>query len=519
MEDNSFVGRERELARLESFMQKALAGKPQVCLVAGEAGAGKSALMTEFARRTQAAHAEVVFALTECNAQTGQSDSYLPWRQVIELLTGGVQERSHNTLTKENAKRLTALVNMACGFFFEFAPDVLGTFIPGGVLVGRAAKMAATKLDVVKTLEQRISAKAGAAPSPELDQASIYQQYAAALRRMIQAAPLVIILDDLQWCDGPSIGLLFHLLRAIADGPLLIIGSYRPDDVAIGRDGARHPLESTMNEIKRYFGDVQIDLDLAGDREGRSFIDALLDQEPNALDVAFREALLRHTGGHPLFTVELIREMKERGDLETDASGRWISRPELDWQSLPPRVEGVVGERMARLERNQRDMLTSASVEGLEFHLEVLVRLTGTNERELLRELSRELDRRHQLVKESGELRLGRQVLTRYQFTHSVFQQYLYNDLSRAERRISHGDVAEALEQLYAGHEDYIVAQLAHHFDQAGDADKAIPYLIQSADRSRSVSAFADAALSYDRALALMDDTETSDDLRAGVLV
>ncbi len=514
-----FVGRERELARLDGFLQKALGGKPQICLITGEAGAGKSALMAEFARRAQAAHGDVVFALAECNAQTGASDSYLPWREVIDLLTGGIQEKSHRTLTKENAQRLSKLVNVAYGFFFEFAPDVLTAFVPGGALIARATKTLVGKLDVVKTVERRIDASTGAAPAPDLDQSRIFQQYAAALRRLTQTAPLVIVLDDLQWADAPSIGLLFHLVRAIEDGALLIVGSYRPDDVAIGRDGGRHPLESTMNEIKRYFGDVWIDLGLVGASEGRQFIDLLLDQEPNALGGAFRVALLQHTGGHPLFTLELIREMKARGDLMQDASGRWISRPDLDWASLPPRVEGVVAERLARLERQQRDILTSASVEGVEFHTQVLGQLLGTNERELVRELSRELDKRHHLVQEAAEVRLGRQILARYRFSHSVFQQYLYNDLTHTEQRIYHGDVAAALEQLYTGHAADIAAQLAHHYDEAGDADRAIPYLVQAADRSRGLSAFADAARSYERALVLMDETRAGGDLRPGLLV
>ncbi|MCX6032153.1 MAG: tetratricopeptide repeat protein [Chloroflexi bacterium] len=519
MDSTTFVGRERELARLDGFLQKALGGKSQICLITGEAGAGKSALMAEFAQRAQAAHGDVVFALAECNAQTGSSDSYLPWREVIDLLTGGVQEKSHRTLTKENAQRLSKLVNVAYGLFFEFAPDVLTAFIPGGALIARATKMMVGKLDVVKTIERRIDANAGSASAPDLDQSRIFQQYAAALRRLTQASPLVVVLDDLQWADAPSIGLLFHLVRTIEDGALLIVGSYRPDDVAIGRDGGRHPLESTMNEIKRYFGDVWIDLSLAGASEGRQFIDLLLDQEPNALDGVFRDALLQHTGGHPLFTLELIREMKARGDLQQDSSGRWISRPDLDWESLPPRVEGVVAERLARLERRQRDILTDASVEGVEFHVQVLSRLLGTNERDLVRELSRELEKRHHLVQEAAEVRLGRQILSRYRFSHSVFQQYLHNDLTRTERRIYHGDVAAALEQLYAGHEADIAAQLAHHYDEAGDADRAIPYLVQSADRSRGLSAFADAAQSYERALALMDETRAGDGLRAGLLV
>jgi predicted ATPase len=520
MDSTPFVGREAELTRLEGFLQQALAGKPQICLTTGAAGAGKSALMAEFAQRAQASHAGVVFALAECNAQTGRADSYLPWRAVIDLLTGGVQEQSRRSLTKENAQRLTSLVNVAYGLFFEFAPDVLTAFIPGGALVARATRTMVSKLEVVKALERRIAA-ASASPTPtaDLDQNRIFQQYAAALRRLTQAAPLVVMLDDLQWADAPSIGLLFHLVRTIEDGRLMIVGSYRPDDVAIGRDGARHPLESTLNEIRRYFGDVWLDLDLAGEKDGRRFIDELLDREPNTLDSAFRAALLRRTGGQPLFTLELLQEMKARGDLQQDRSGRWTCRPDLDWDLLPPRVEGVVAERLARLERGQRDILTSASIEGAEFHLQTLSRLVGMNERDLVRELSRELEKRHQLVKEAGEVRLGRQILSRYRFAQRMFQQYLYSDLGRAERRVYHGDVAAALEQLYAGREAEIAAQLAYHWDEAGDSEKALPYLAQLGDRSRGVSAFAEAARAYERALVLMDEIAADDERRAGLLV
>jgi adenylate cyclase len=519
LDTNSFIGRERELARLEGFLQKALGGKPQICLVTGEAGAGKSALMAEFAERAQVMHTDVVFALAECNAQTGHSDPYLPWREVIDLLTGGIQERTDRALTKVNVQRLNLLVNVAYDFFLEFAPDVMAAFIPGSALLARAAKLMIGKLEIVKAIERRIVANNTLAPTADLDQSRIFQQYTTALSRLTQTAPLVIVLDDLQWADAPSISLLFYLVRTIKDGALLVVGSYRPDDVAIGRDGGRHPLESTMNEIKRYFGDVWIDLGLATAREGRQFIDMFLDQEPNALGVPFRDALLQHTGGQPLFTLELIREMRERGDLQQDSSGRWIHSPDLDWESLPPRVEGVVAERLARLERRQFDILTSASVEGVEFHVQVLCQLLGTDERDLLRELSREIGKRHHLVQEATEIRLGRQILSRYRFSHSVFQQYLLNNLTHAERRIYHGDVAAALEQLYAGHEIDTAAQLAHHYDEAGDADRAIPYLLQLGDRSRRVSAFDDAIRAYERALVLINETTNHSDLRAGLLV
>ena len=158
-----------------------------------------------------------------------------------------------------------------------------------------------------------------------------------------------MILDDLQWADAASIGLLFHLGRRLDESRILILGAYRPDEVALGRDGQRHPLEKALAELKRYQGDVSVDLDRTVVAEGRGFVDAYLDAGPNSLDEAFREALYRRTGGHPLFVVELLQAMRERGALSQDATGHWAATPALDWNTLPARVEGVIEERVGRL--------------------------------------------------------------------------------------------------------------------------------------------------------------------------
>src|SRR5690606_9665055 len=120
-----------------------------------------------------------------------------------------------------------------------------------------------------------------------------------------------------------SLGLLFRLVRRIGDLPILLVGIYRPNDVAAGRDGQRHPLEAMLSEVKRYLGDVIIDLDDARTASGRDFVDALLDREANRLDTSFRENLVSHTGGHPLFTIELLRDLQERGDLVRAEDGAW----------------------------------------------------------------------------------------------------------------------------------------------------------------------------------------------------
>lgn len=130
----------------------------------------------------------------------------------------------------------------------------------------------------------------------------------------------------------------------------------------------------------------------------RQFIDAVADTEPNRLSGRFKEALCKQTGGHSLFTVELLRGMKEQGALVQDEEGRWIENEGLDWGTLPARVEAMIGERVERLPDGSREVLRLASVEGEVFTAEVLAQVQKPDEREMVRLLSDELDKRHHLV-------------------------------------------------------------------------------------------------------------------------
>jgi predicted ATPase len=324
------------------------------------------------------------------------------------------------------------------------------------------------------------------------------------LQAVAQGSPLLLILDDLQWADLGSTGLLFHLGRHLAGNRILIVGAYRPEDIALGRDGARHPLEPVTNEFQRDWGDITVDLARA---ERRGFVEALLDSEPNRLGARFRETLYRQTRGHPLFTIELLRGLQERGDLLRDRAGRWIEGPALDWRTLPARVEAAIRERIGRLAEPLRAALQVASVEGEVFTGEVIARVQGTGEREILRQLSAELDRRHRLVRAQAIEHLGGRRISRYRFRNILFQEYLYANLDPAERAYLHEDVGLALEALYGADGDEplaIAPQLARHFGQAGRADKAIRYLQQAAERAVQLSAYQEAVAHATRGLALL---------------
>lgn len=485
-----FVGRSRELQRLEEALDSARAGASRVLLLAGEAGAGKSTMLAELFRRAEESTPPFACVVGECSAATGASDAYLPFREILKLLAGDAEPQQ---------KTSTKLLAVAGKVLIDTAPDLIGLFIPGSKLLASVGVKLAKEAGWMSTTPaKKISA--------EVDQEKIFRQYTEVLETIARERPLVVALDDLQWADASSIALFFHLARQVKEAKLLLIGTFRANDIALGRNGERHPLEQVIFELKRYYGDVVIDFSDDAADERRTFIDQLIDSEPNDLDEQFRTALLRHTEGHPLFTVELLRDLRERGELAL-RDGRWaVSNGGMNWEALPPRVEGVIAERVGRLEQELREILTVASVGvgAADFLAQIIVAIQKIDERRLLKLLSADLEKRHGLVLETGVRRRGRRILAHYRFTHALVQRYLYGNLSEAEKMLLHGDVAAILEEYYEGETEQIATDLAYHYLQAGDDENALRYLETALDQCLRVSAYREALVHANRALEII---------------
>jgi class 3 adenylate cyclase len=314
-----FVARERELARLNTLLQTALAGQGRVIFVAGGPGRGKTALLAEFARRAMEANPNLLVASGSCNAFSGVGDPYLPFREVLGMLSGDVEARwLAGQITTQHARRLWAAVPHFVQALLGFGPHILGALVEAEALLSRAAIAGTTAAPWRDSLRRAIERRQALPPgvaTPGVEQSHLFEQYTNVLRQVGESYPLVLILDDVQWADSASIGLLFHLGRRLQGIPILIACAYRPEEVAPGRDGERHPLEKVLAEFRRMYGEVLIDLGQVDRVDDRRFVDAFLDSEPNRLAEGFRRALFEHTAGHPLFTVELLRAMQERGDL------------------------------------------------------------------------------------------------------------------------------------------------------------------------------------------------------------
>lgn len=510
-----FVDRETEMGWLDTAFESALQGDGRVVFIGGGPGRGKTALADNFVRQALQKNPEMISARGFCHAYSGVGDPYGPFREVMGMLTGDLETYwASGVLSTQAARNTWEFVPTVMEALLLHGPHLPGIFVDPKPLLSRAITVldgASPLLHNLKRFLSRPSESLG-----DLEQGYLFEQYTNVLVSLAKLRPLILVLDDLQWTDTSSAGLLFHLGRCLAGVRILVICTYRPEEVSLGRVSLRiqsevterHPLEKLLAEFKRTHGDVILDLGDPARQDGLSFVDAYLDSEPNHLGAGFRQALFNHTGGHPLFTIELLRNMIERGDIKQE-DGNWVQASTLDWQVLPARVEGVIDERLNRLDENLYELLQVASVEGVRFTAQVLARVQRIEDLQLFRLLKRELEDRHRLVRELEEVRVGDHWLGHYTFSHNLFQQHIYTRLSEGERRLLHRSIGEILEGYYEGHEEEIAVQLALHF--TGDPVKERLYAGIAGKQAVKKFANKEALAYFNRALALTPESDPAE--------
>lgn len=488
MDELKMVRREREMEQLWQAYYSLDRGNCQLRFIPGEAGTGKSVLLDMFTGELEEKTENTLIASTFCCIRSEYSIPYQPFKELLKQLMQEVRDNEEiERKGRSRGEKLKEAFAFSARMLLEHAPDLIDNFIPVGTVLGAIGQ---------HFLGNDEKQEKSGAP----DESKIIEEYINTLRAVSEKYRLVLLLDDLQWIDKPSVNLLYQLSVVLRDCPVLIVGSYRSTDIDV-MDGEKHPMDKLINEVKISYGNVFIHLDNVDIWERRKFMDFLLDREANMYDAAFRQTLFERTGGNPLFVSEMVNLLKEEGILEQNEVGIWTNHKIPDWQSYPVRIEGIIRERIGRLEESMVEVLSQASVQGYRFIVQVLSRTMGETERDLLMTLSRKLQKQYHLVNEGPCVRSARGLVSEFNFSNYIFQQYLYQELSATQRMILHGDIAVILEELFRDNIGEVAGDIARHYELAGEPEKALKYIEITVDQMLAVSGFLEASVLLDKAL------------------
>jgi DNA-binding CsgD family transcriptional regulator len=451
---NGFVGRERELALLRTHLDRALGGKGGLVLLTGDSGIGKTRTADELARLARLQRAKVLWG--RCHEGEG-APALWPWAQILRAY---VRERDPGALRVE--------LGSAAGVIAALVPDL------------------AVKLP-------------GAAAPPRLEPPNARRRLFDAttwfLRRAAGAQPLVLIFDDLQWADRPSVLLLGLLASRLGDARLLVVASFRDGGDAgdAWRGGAPRGASGQLAALP---ASDRIELAGLGPDEVGELIALSVGEGATG---ALARVIHRQTGGNPFFVRELVRVLLAEGRLET------VAAEETPLHAVAAAVRDVVVRRVSRLSAFCQTLLESAAVLGREFSLPALAGMSGLPGDRLGDALQEAAD--------AGLVAADRHVAGAWRFVHAIVAETLDAELGPAVRVRLHQRAAEVLEQLAetGGSQEPPVAELAHHFLQAsrGSAsDKGIAYTMRAADHARGQLAFETAADRYQLALDALDPAE-----------
>jgi class 3 adenylate cyclase len=432
-----FVGREREVDKLRAGLEDALAGRGRLLMVVGEPGIGKTRTAEELVTYARLRGARVMIGRAY---EAEGAPAYWPWLQMAR----GVMEDADPIKLREQ-------LGAGAADIARVVPD-LRRLIPD--------------LEEQRSLE------------PEQARFRFFDAVTTFLRNVAAEQPVVVLLDDLHWADAPSLRLLQFLAREVSDASILVVGTYR--DVELGR---RHPLSQALADLSRQGLVERVTLRGLSEQEVARFIEVTASIDPPR---ALVHAIHQETEGNPFFVSEIVNLLAAEGELD-DPSGL------TEWTlTIPQGVREVIGRRLDRLSDDCNRMLTVASVIGREFSVDVLERVADIPH-------ERTLD----LLEEAEGERIidqGSQPPPRFSFSHALVREALYEELGVTQRVRLHRRTAAVIEELYGDEQDQPLEELAHHFLEAQELERAIVYSEAAAHRSVEVMAFERAADLYGKA-------------------
>jgi tetratricopeptide (TPR) repeat protein len=422
-----FVGRERELDLLLDGFERSREGRGQAVSIVAEAGVGKSRLLYEF--RKAVANEDVTFLEGRCLSYS-RSVAYHP---VIDILKSNfdIQEGDEDSQIREKVKR-------------------------GLKVVG--ADEASTLPYLLELLSVKDSGIDKIPMSPEAKKERIIETLNRIVLKGSEIRSVVMAIEDLHWIDKSSEERFKSLLDCISGARVFLIFTYRPEFVHTWGGKSYHS---------------QLNLNRLSNRESLAIMTYLLGTEEIETDL--EELILEKTEGVPFFIEELVKSLKDLQVIERKDNACGIAK-DIKTVTIPSTIQDVIMARVDTLPDEAKGVLQTGSVVGREFSHELIQRITGRQEQELLSYLS---------VLKDSELIYERGIYpeSTYIFKHAFTQEVAYETLLLERRKVLHGLVGEAIEGIYQERIEEQVDLLYHHFSLAENWPKAVRYGRQAAEK------------------------------------
>ena len=439
-----FVGRHPEMDELFRALEQARAGDGQIIAVVGQPGVGKSRLFYEF---THSPKVREWLVLEARSISYGRATSYGPVIQLLKDYFKITERDSHQEVRVKISGKLA----------FD---EALSSRLPA----------------LLSILGVSVDDQEWAKLDPPQRRHSMLDAVKRLLLRESQAQPLLLVFEDLHWCDSESQALLDSLVESLRAARLLLLVNYRP--------------EYTHNWV----GDTnytQVRLDALPAETAREFLEALLGQDPTVSPL--KPALAARADGNPFFLEESVRALVETKALLGER-GRYRLTRSLGAIQVPATIQAILAARIDRLPSAEKALLQSASVIGKDVPFDLLQAIANMSEAELRQAVSH---------LQAGQFVYETQLFPNleYTFQHAYTHEVAYGSLLHNQRRMLHARILGLLESLARPRREEQVERLAHHAFHAELWQEAAIYLRQAGLKAFTRSAHHDAAAFFEQAL------------------
>lgn len=443
------VGREAQLILLNQQLKQLRIGAGSFVAVIGEAGLGKSTLITELKKSSEASG---ILWLRGDAVSYARSVSYFPWRQIIR--------QSIDSYEDDSPAEVRGKLRHVCD----------DRAVPGGDI---------PFLEAILAVESEESQQVVTGYQGEVLVQKIVDSTRRYLCGLAGRNSLAIVFDDLHWADEASLNLLLSVADLTHTQPLLFICILRPDKTAASWDDINKIQQKTAEKFR------SILLEPLREEQTDVLLANLLGMKD--LPKNIRDMIVERADGNPFFIEELIRALIETKQIVRENS-HWRALNEDPNVSLPDTLRGVLGARIDRLPELTKHVLQNAAVIGRSFDLHVLKQLTGLNDG---------FDLQIQYLREAG---LVEPFLEEYVFRHVLIQEAAYDSILIKKRVELHRRIAETMEELHANRMAEFAPLIAYHFFSAQDP-RSLKYDLLAGEKAAHLHANVEAATHFSRAL------------------